>query len=159
MSDSVRPHRRQPTRLPRPWDSPGKTLEWVAMSFSSAWKWKVKVKSFSRVWLLATSWTAAYQAPSSMGFSRQESGVGAIAFSTSCCSYPQLSESPACKSPLDKHRVAPYTSLPSAAPSKYISTLTSHSLTFYVIDVINYIFSYCLSNNIFLSHSLYMFVF
>ena len=52
-------------------------LEWVAISFSNAWKWKVKGKSFSRVWLLATPWTAAYQAPTSMGFSRQEywSGV------------------------------------------------------------------------------------
>ena len=49
-----------------------RTLEWVAISFSNAWKWKVKVKSFSRVWLFATPWTAAYQAPSSMGFSRQE---------------------------------------------------------------------------------------
>ena len=48
------------------------TLEWVAISFSNAWKWKVKVKLFSRVWLLATPWTAAYQAPLSMGFSRQE---------------------------------------------------------------------------------------
>ena len=102
MSDSVRTHRQQPTRLPRPWDSPGKntgvgchfllqcrkvksesevaqscptlwdpidgsppgspipgilqarTLEWVAISFSSAWKWKVKVKSHSCVQLLAT---------------------------------------------------------------------------------------------------------
>ena len=54
-----------------------RTLEWVAISFSNAWKWKVKVKSFSRVQLLATPWTAAYQAPPSMGFSRQEywSGV------------------------------------------------------------------------------------
>ena len=54
-----------------------RTLEWVASSFSNAWKWKVKVKSLSRVRLLATSWTAAYQAPPSMGFSRQEywSGV------------------------------------------------------------------------------------
>ena len=54
-----------------------KTLEWVAISFSNAWKWKVKVKSLSRVRLLATPWTAAYQAPPSMGFSRQEywSGV------------------------------------------------------------------------------------
>jgi len=117
MSDSVRPHRRQPTRLPRPWESPGKntgvgchfllqcmkvksesedtqscptlsdpmdcslpgfsvpgilqarTLEWVAISFSSAWKWKVKVKTLSCVQLLATPWTAAYQAPLSMGFS------------------------------------------------------------------------------------------
>ena len=54
-----------------------RTLEWVAISFSNAWKWKVKVTSLSRVWLLATPWTAAYQAPPSMGFSRQEywSGV------------------------------------------------------------------------------------
>ena len=55
-----------------------KTLEWVAtISFSSAWKWKVKVKSPSRVRVFATPWTAAYQAPPSMGFSRQEywSGV------------------------------------------------------------------------------------
>ena len=49
-----------------------RTLEWVAISFSSAWKWKVKVKSLSRVRLFATRWTAAYQAPPSMGFSRQE---------------------------------------------------------------------------------------
>ena len=54
-----------------------RTLEWVAISFSNAWKWKVKVKSLSQVWLLATPWTAAYQAPLSMGFSRQKywSGV------------------------------------------------------------------------------------
>ena len=52
-------------------------LEWVAVSFSNAWKWKVKVKSLSRVQIFATPWTAAYQAPPSMGFSRQEywSGV------------------------------------------------------------------------------------
>ena len=53
-----------------------RTLDWVAISFSNAWKWKVKVKSLSRVWLLVTPWTAAYQAPPSMGFSRQEYGVG-----------------------------------------------------------------------------------
>ena len=54
-----------------------RTLEWVAISFSNAWKWKVKVKLLSRVWLLATPWTATYQAPPSMGFSRQQywSGV------------------------------------------------------------------------------------
>ena len=54
-----------------------RTLEWVAISFSNAWEWKVKVKSLSRVRLLATPWTAAYQAPPSIGFSRQEywSGV------------------------------------------------------------------------------------
>ena len=49
-----------------------RTLEWVAISFSNAWKWKVKVKSLSLVQLLATPWTAAHQAPQSMGFSRQE---------------------------------------------------------------------------------------
>ena len=54
-----------------------RTLEWVAISFSSAWKWKVKVKLLSRIWLLATPWTAAYQAFPSIGFSRQKywSGV------------------------------------------------------------------------------------
>ena len=54
-----------------------RTLEWVAISFSNAWKWKVKGKSLSHIWLLATPWTAAYQAPSFIGFSRQEywSGV------------------------------------------------------------------------------------
>ena len=49
-----------------------RTLEWVAIAFSIVWKWKVKVKSLSRVQLVATPWTAAYQAPPSMGFSRQE---------------------------------------------------------------------------------------
>ena len=120
MSDSVRPQRQQPTRLRRPWDSPGKNtgvdchfflqcmkvkserevaqscptphdpmdfglpgssihgifqarvLEWVAISFSNASKWKVKVKSLSRVRLFKIPWTSAYQAPPSMGFSRQE---------------------------------------------------------------------------------------
>ena len=54
-----------------------RTLEWVAISYSNAWKWKVKVKSLSHVHLLATPLTAAHQAPLSMGFSRQEywSGV------------------------------------------------------------------------------------
>ena len=54
-----------------------RTLEWVAISTSNAWKWKVKVKLLSHVRLLATPWTTAYQAPPSMGFSRQEywSGV------------------------------------------------------------------------------------
>ena len=47
-------------------------LEWVAISFSNAWRWKVKVRLPSHVWLFTTPWTAAYQAPPSMGFSRQE---------------------------------------------------------------------------------------
>ena len=61
-----------------------RTLEWVAISFSNAWKWKVKVKSFSHIWLLATPWTAAYQARPSMGFSRQEYGVGCHCLLRSC---------------------------------------------------------------------------
>ena len=141
VSDSVWPQRRQPTRLPHPWDSLGKNagvgchfllqcmkvksqsevtqscltlsdpmdcslpgssihgifqarvLEWSAIAFSNAWKWKVKVKSLrlstwklhSRVRLLATPWTAVYQAPPSMGFSREEywseASTEAIAFS------------------------------------------------------------------------------
>ena len=80
MSDSVRPHRRQPTRLPLGFSLPGilqaRTLEWVAISFSDAWKWKVKGKSLSCVQLFATPWTTAYQAPPSMGFSRQECWSG-----------------------------------------------------------------------------------
>ena len=61
-----------PPGSPVPGILQARTLEWVAISFSNPWKWKVKVKSLSRVWLLATSWTAAYQALLSMGFSRQE---------------------------------------------------------------------------------------
>ena len=66
-----------PPGSPIPGILQARTLEWVAISFSNAWKWKVKVKSLSHVWLLETPWIAAYQAPPSMGFSRQEywSGV------------------------------------------------------------------------------------
>ena len=66
-----------PPGSPVPGILQARTLEWVAISFSNAWKWKVKVKLLSRAQLLATPWTAAYQAPPSMGFSRQEywSGV------------------------------------------------------------------------------------
>ena len=66
-----------PPGSPVPGILQARALEWVAISFSNAWNWKVKVKSLSRVRLLVTPWTAAYQAPPSMGFSRQEywSGV------------------------------------------------------------------------------------
>ena len=66
-----------PPGSPIPGILQARTLEWVAISFSNAWKWKVKVKSLSCVRLLVTPWTAAYQAPLSIGFSRQEywSGV------------------------------------------------------------------------------------
>ena len=68
-----------PLGSPVPGILQARTLEWVAISFSNAWKWKVKGKSLSRVRLPATPWTAAYQASPSMEFSRQE--WGAIAFS------------------------------------------------------------------------------
>ena len=61
-----------PPGSPIPGILQARTLEWVAISLSNAWKWKVKVKSLSRVRLLATPWTSAYEAPPSMGFSRQE---------------------------------------------------------------------------------------
>ena len=66
-----------PPGSPVPGILQARTLEWVAISFSNAWKWKVKGKSLSCVRLLVTPRTAAYQAPPSMGFSRQEywSGV------------------------------------------------------------------------------------
>ena len=55
-----------------------RVLDWLAIAFSSAWKWKVKVKSLSHVRLFATPWTAAYQAPPPMGFSRQEYWSGLL---------------------------------------------------------------------------------
>ena len=66
-----------PPGCPVPGILQARTPEWVAISFSNAWKWKVKVKLLSRVRPSATPWTAAFQAPPSMGFSRQEywSGV------------------------------------------------------------------------------------
>ena len=66
-----------PPGSPVPGILQARTLEQVAISFSNAWKWKVKVKPLSRVRLVATPRTAAHQAPPSMGFSRQEywSGV------------------------------------------------------------------------------------
>ena len=66
-----------PPGSPVPGILQARTLEWLAISFSNAWKWKVKKKLHSRVWPLTTPWTVAYQAPPSMGVSRQEywSGV------------------------------------------------------------------------------------
>ena len=71
-----------PLGSPVPGILQARTLEWVAISFSNAWKWKVKVKLLSHVWLLVTPWTAAYQAPPSMGFFQARVlEWGAIAFS------------------------------------------------------------------------------
>ena len=99
-----------PSGSPVPGILQARTLEWVAISFSNAWKWKVKVKSLSRVRLLATPWTAVHQAPPSMGFSRQEywSGVplpspymcaGMVKISTTFleCNWTTLSKFKMCK--------------------------------------------------------------
>ena len=81
-----------PPGSPFPGILQARSLEWVAISFSSAWKWKVKVKSLSQVRPSATPWTAAYQAPPSMGFSRQEywSGVPLPSPSPAMQSHPIL---------------------------------------------------------------------
>ena len=72
VGQSCDPTDGSPLGSPVPGILQARTLECVAISFSNAWKWKVKVKSLSCVWLSATPWTAAYQAPPSMGFSRQD---------------------------------------------------------------------------------------
>ena len=77
----------RPPGSPVPGILQARTLEWVAISFSNAWKWKVKVKLLSRIRLLATPWTAAYQAPPSMGFSRQEYWSGVPLPSSPLCLY------------------------------------------------------------------------
>ena len=66
-----------PPGSPVPGILQARTLEWVAIAFSNAWKWKVKVKLFSHARLFTTPWTAAHKASPSMGISRQEywSGV------------------------------------------------------------------------------------
>jgi len=72
VADSVRPHRWQPTRLPHPWDSPGKNTAVGCHFLLQCMKVKSEMKLLSPIQLLATPRTAAYQAPPSMGFSRQE---------------------------------------------------------------------------------------
>ena len=79
-----------PPGSPIPGILQARTLEWVAISFSNALKWKVKVKSVSRVRLLATPWTAAYQAPPSMGFSRQAYWSGVPLPSLAVCWSPPM---------------------------------------------------------------------
>ena len=72
MSDSVRPHRRQPTSLPRPWDSPGKSTGVGCHFLLQCMKEKSESEVAQSCPTLTTPWTAAYQAPLSMRFSRQE---------------------------------------------------------------------------------------
>jgi len=78
-----------PPGSPIPGILQARTLEWVAISFSNAWKRKNKVRSLSRVRLLATPWTAAHQAPLSMGFSRQEYWSGVLKAKSMCLKYEQ----------------------------------------------------------------------
>ena len=73
---TLRPHRRQPTRLPCPGILQARTLEWVAISFSNAWKWKVKGKSLSCVRLLGTPWTEPTRLLHPWGFPGKSTGVG-----------------------------------------------------------------------------------
>ena len=73
-----------PPGSPVPGVLQARTLEWVAISFSNAWKWKGKVKSLSCVQPSATPWTAAFQAPLSMGFSRQKYWSGVPLPSPNC---------------------------------------------------------------------------
>ena len=93
VPDSVRPHTWQPTRRPRPWDSPGKNTGVGCHFLLQCMKVKVKVKSLSHVRFLVTRWTAAYQAPPSKGFSRQEywSGLCLILWDPMDCSPPASS--------------------------------------------------------------------
>ena len=104
MSNSVQPHRQQPTRLPRPWDSRGNNTGVGCHFLSNAWKWKVKVKSLSCVQLVVTSWTAAYQAPLPMGFSRQDHWSG-LPFPFQCMKVKSQSEvtqsCPTLRDPMD----------------------------------------------------------
>ena len=96
-----------PPGSPIPGILQARTLEWVAISFSNAWKWKVKVKSLSRVWLFETPWTTAHQAPPSMGFSRQEYWSGVPLTSPS----PSLAASPGDQ--LTARKELPWSAVPS----------------------------------------------
>ena len=89
MSDSVPPIDSS-HQAPVPGILQARTLEWVAIACSSAWKWKVKVMSLSRVRLFATPWIVAYQAPPSMGFPRQEYWSG-LPLPSPYLPYPSLS--------------------------------------------------------------------
>ena len=108
-----------PPGSPVPGILQARTLEWVAISFSNAWKWKVKVKALSRVRLSATPRTAAFQAPPSMGFSRQEYWSG--------MPLPSPAEEPSGLQSMGSHRVGHDWSL---------WTWTQHSVL-----VLNYNFS------------------
>ena len=91
VSDSVRPHRRQPTRLPRPWDSPGKNTGVGCQCPLQCMKVKSESEVAQSCPTLATPWTSAYQAPPSMGFSRQKywSGVPSLYYNIALYNHDQ----------------------------------------------------------------------
>ena len=122
-------------------------LEWVAISFFNAWKWKMKVKSLSRVRLLAIPWTAAHQDPLSMGFSRQEDWSG-VPLPSPLTSYRQchmsISRSWSCRSSppgmalskcLQSHLFTPSLYQISSSTSSTSSTFLVLSSPFSVADI------------------------
>ena len=104
-----------PPGSPVPGILQARTLEWVAISFSNVWKWKVKVKSLSHVRLFLTLWTAAYQAAPSMGVSRQEYQSGVPLPSPRSCtrsyqfSYPEATKRRRLNKDLKFHALVPVT--------------------------------------------------
>ena len=120
-----------PPGSPIPGILQARTLEWVAIAFSNVWKWKVKVKSLSRVSLLVTPWTAAPQAPPSMGFSRQEywSGLplrllfGAGSFYVSNSAHTSIYSILDPFSPPTHTHTQLLSSLPGSPPSRQLSLL------------------------------------
>ena len=87
VSDSLRPHGLKPSRLLHPQNFPGKSTGVGCHFLLQCMKWKVKVKMLSHVQLLATPWTATYQAPPSMRLSRQEYWSG-LPLPSPCSAHP-----------------------------------------------------------------------
>ena len=116
-----------PPGFPVPGILQARTREWVAISLSKAWKWKVKVKSLSRVWLLATPWTAAYQAPPSVGFARQEYWSG-----VPLPSLPPSAEMTANPTKSRRtHGISPKKQLPTVGPKQDPTSYSSLSSSIY----------------------------
>ena len=112
-----------PPGSPVPGILQARTLEWVAISFSNVWKWKVNVKSLSHIRLLANPWTSAYQAPPSMGFSRQEYWSGLPLPS------PKLSVKSSCQRELHEQCV----SRERPSPNQSVFTLMSTNISSFTL--------------------------
>ena len=111
-----------PPGSPIPGILQARILERVAISFSKAWKWKVKLKLLSHVQLLATPWTAAYQAPPSMGFSRQEYWSG-----VHCLLHPRQLAVLNSSSPLSSPLIYTFGLVASSAHPTHLPTLSGRS--------------------------------